>query len=510
MSLQGLPAFYHPLQVAGGTVYYPFEGQGDFLMLPERLDIATTAEGIPDFRLELIHGKNPFLPPEPYGVLDFKIAPHYALAEGLMQLRQHHPQTTLAPAIFTTGYLYLMLPQGLDAQAQQELSRPQELAWNGLGMARSRLRLSAATSNLLKQALQGDVLMLHARAEMDILGVAPRLPVKVRFNPAALLEALVSMLPQPVAPAPVVARDALVQALRDLSQLPIQLTGESESVDPTILAETLTDWIRVRFGQRVPAPASHQGACMALPSLETVPPGDYTWDLSTPLRCPRPVVLTLDPLRAARNLVTDQGLDAVFHTTIVPPIPTGAVTLEVSANLPRQRQGILAMGAHLYAPPRLPYRAQAIAASIEVSSPTDQASTFLRFAPGEPLAYTVTTYVVTQTATGITRLESTPWPHQGNRLALTVDQFPVEFIPIQASQSLLALASIQGVCRWQQADTVGQQAFALTPEQPEITLALPEGAIDATVEITACDRQSDRHLQLEPRPATGLRLDRIP
>ncbi|NER84415.1 MAG: hypothetical protein F6K42_33780, partial [Leptolyngbya sp. SIO1D8] len=42
----------------------------------------------------------------------------------------------------------------------------------------------------------------------------------------------------------------------------------------------------------------------------------------------------------------------------------------------------------------------------------------------------------------------------------------------------------------------------------EITLALPEGAIDATVEITACDRQSDRHLQLEPRPATGLRLDR--
>ena len=69
------------------------------------------------------------------------------------------------------------------------------------------IRLGPSAAAVIEGALKGDVLGLLAWAEMEIEGVAPRLPVTVTFNPAELLNALARISANPTAP--VVTREQL-------------------------------------------------------------------------------------------------------------------------------------------------------------------------------------------------------------------------------------------------------------------------------------------------------------
>ena len=516
MSLQGLPDFQYPIQSKDLFLYRPYEGRGSILLFPNRLDIAPKPDGTPDFQLSLIRGENPFLPPEPYGLIDFRVTPHYATAEGLAFVRQQNAQAMVTPLSFSGGYLRLILSDQVKTSNQLEIETPQALVWNGLGTVRSLQRLSPEVTGLLKQALKkGDTFILQAQAEMEIQGVSPRLPIQVQFNPAALMAAIAEHIGQPL-----VARSALIRLLeKDLSALPLRFMGDAETLDDTLLAETLTDWIAARFAQSVPAPEPKEGSYIELSAIEEIPVGDYTWDLSTPLRCLRPAVFTLDPLRAARQLVESAGLGAVFHEVTVPSLSTGKTMIEVRANLSRSRIGILELGANLYAAPNLPHRVQAIAQSVTLTASDDPISLQLRFSPKEIPRYQISTYIIVRTEAGIARFESDPWEHQGTQLLLTPAHFPVQFVPIKASLALLKLANIKGVCRWQYNNTAedaaeqlaGEQPFELTSERPEITLSLPQYAAQAVLEIEAhsvSSAESNRPLKLGSYPAAPLRLGR--
>ncbi|MEL7495731.1 MAG: hypothetical protein AAGJ95_17460 [Cyanobacteria bacterium J06554_11] len=521
MSLQGLPDFQYPIQTDALSLYRPYEGRGRVLLLPDRLDIALKADGAPDFRLALIRGKNPFLPPAPYGLIDFRVAPHYATAEGLAFIRQQNAQAMVAPLSFSGGHLRLTLSDQVETSAQFELEPPQSLAWNGLGNARSLQRLSPDVTGLLKQALEkGSTFILQAQAEMELQGVSPRLPIQVQFNPATLMAAITERLGQTL-----VARAALMRLLEEERlALPVRLVGDVETLDNTSLAETLTDWIAARFAQSVPAPEPNRGAYIELSPTKEIPVGDYTWDLSTPFRCYRPAVFTLDPLRAARQLVESAGLSAVFDEVTVPSLSTGKTTIEVRANLPDSQMGILELGVDLYAAPNPPYRVQAIAQSVSFTASDDPSSLQLRFSPKEIPRYQVSTYVIAKTETGIARIESDKWEHQGTQLLLSPTHFPVQFVPVEASLALLKLAAITGVCRWRYGKATedgaepseaeqlaGEQSFQLTSDRPEITLSLPQDATQSVLEIEAhsiSSDASDRLLKLGPYPAAALRLGR--
>ncbi|MGV0025917.1 hypothetical protein [Phormidesmis priestleyi] len=497
MSFQGLPDFHQPIQSEDGQIFFSYETGGRFV-LPNALSIANRSNAQPDFALTLVRGQNPTLPPKPYGLLDFQLRPHYSLDAALNLVRKQDLQATVQPIGFQSGFLRLY-PEVDDIP--DDLKVPIPLAWNGLTSARYSLKLSESTAIALKGALTGKILRLRGQAEMETIGVAPRLPIRVRFDPATLLNQLAAL---GNAQRQIACDDILNFFRKDLRALPLEaisampLEGFLEG-----FAEAMTDWIRAYFGTFIPSPSNDGRSYIALSSENH---GSFEWDLSQPLQAYRTIVLSLDPLAAARQLVQDQGLDAVFQELTVPPIPTGTWTIRASANLPDRRPGIIAIGVTLKSPPALPYRPQARIASAEFIPPNDTATLTLRLSPIEKLDYQFFTSVVLEDANGTQELKSQEVTYQGERLSIRPDQFPVKFLIIEGTQSLLALATIRGICRWQEIERINTQTFELTAAESVIALALPRDVSNATLEIFAQSLEDNQTLQIDPFPAKNCQL----
>lgn len=497
MSLKALPDFQYPLQGEGYTLYAPFEG-GGYTLIPEGLEVARRADGRPDFVLEAVRGESAMLPPEPHGILDFRLAPDCPFDAGLALARDVDPSAIVQPAAFSAGFLRLRLAGALDVPS--DLVAPVELAWNGLGIARCILPLSEQATTLLRGVLTGQLLPLTALAELELVGVAPRLPLAVHFDPAVLLGALATLADDQGR----VARAALIQFFAEQNRTSLfRLEGELADEDRLHFAEAMTDRVRARWASLTPAPGPEIVPTFTL-THEMEGSGEFSWDLSQPQETARPFVLALDPLAAARTLVKEQGLDTAFRETRVPALQTGFVPLSVAANLPEKRQGALMLGVTLSAPANPPLRFQAIAETIELIPPVDRAAVVLRFSPVEEPAYSATAFAVVQDSGGVRKLAGAELARKGGQLRLTPDDFPLAFIGVAAERSLLELAGIHGVCRWQGGPAAGQP-FELTLAQPSLALAIPKSATGATIEIEA--RSPDGAVvRLEPRAARALRL----
>jgi hypothetical protein len=497
MSLRGLPDFYQPIQGEDWKVFYPYEG-GAFVVVPTTIELGDREDGQIDFTLTLVRGQNPDLPPKPYGLLDFRLQPHFPIAAALTWLRSRRPDAMVQPAIFSSGFLQLYPATTVDP-IPEELKQPIPLVWNGLSTGRYSLRMTAATVTLLKTALTGTVLNLFARAEMELVGVAPRLPLRVKFNPAILLDQLAGLGDSQRQ----VACEDIIDYFKKSTSLPLEVVGNRDAISPDEFAVTLTDWIRTHYGTFIPAPRPDRTGYIALAQIA---PDSVEWDLSQPMQTTRTIELSLHPLEAARQIVAERGLDTVFREVIVPQMPTGALSVEVSANLPAKRLGVLAIGVTLRAVPFLPYRPQAQVVSTEFQPPDDRARLFLRLSPLEKPTYTFATYVVLQDAQGVRQLRSSEISHQGNQLTLKPNQFPVTFIPISATRSLLEQGTVQGICRWQEGQTPKSQSFELNQQVAAIALTLPQIASDPTLEFTADSLDRTRRLYIPPLPARSYQL----
>jgi hypothetical protein len=427
--------------------------------------------------------------------------PQYSLEAALGALRIRHPQAMIDPAAFSTGYLRLY-PQGAMVELPTDLRVPIPLAWNGLTTARYILRLSLDSALLLKDALQGDMLPPFALAEMELAGVAPRLSLRVRFDPATLLAALLALADEERK----VARDALLAFFaQDLAFLPLELDGPTPK--PVEFAETMIDWVRARFGSFVASPTEDTKPYMALVPSDGVSSGTFEWDLSQPLQTWRPLVLILRPLEAVRQVVQEHGLEAVVPPpTIVPPIPTGVFEVSVSANIPEQRPGVLSLGVTLRAAPHPPFRPQAVIKSAELSPPEDAAEILLRLSPAEDLMYTYSTFVILNDFGGMRQVDGPEIAHSGARLNLSPDDFPLNFVSVEANRELLELAVVHGLCRWAENGTIAEQAFELHLDRPAVGLPVPRDATDATLHIEARAREDSKTLSLGPIPAKPLQL----
>jgi hypothetical protein len=486
MSLQGLPDFHNPIQFEQGWVLYPYENAGECFVLPNEIDIGNTNDK-PDFNLILVRGQNPILPPKPHGILEFRLQPYYPFTEALNTIRTEQSDATVQPVIFRAGFLRLYADEISD-----ELRAPIPLAWNGLTSARYGLTVSDLTAIELKGALNSNILKLMARAEMEMVGIAPRLPIRVRFDPAILLDYLATDAQRQIA-----CEDITTFFRNNLSLLPIEVIGDRSNPE---FAETMTDWIRAHFGTFIASPNNDGRAYIKLASVS---PGQYEWDLSQPLQVYRTVILTLDPLASARRLVQEQGLSAVFQEAIVPSIPTGSWSIAVSANLPDRRPGVVSISVCLKAAPVLPHRPQARIVSSDLLPPNDSAKLLLRLSPNEPFNYTFSTTVVIQDVNGIQQLNSEDFPHKSDRLYIRPDQFAVNFILIDIARSLLSVAKVQGVYRWQEGEKSNAQSFEL---DHELALALPKTTANSTIELTAQSLDSPQTLKIAPFPAKNCQI----
>ncbi|MBN1203831.1 MAG: hypothetical protein JXB05_02765 [Myxococcaceae bacterium] len=501
MGLRGLPDFRRPLGTEGFLLFSCYEDEG-FVLLPDQLEIARRDDGSPDLSLELVLRSGVFLPADAYGVLDLRLRSKIPAEAALAFLRQRHPQAMVTPASFRSGYLRLQVLH--THGAPPSLPAPTPLGWNGLGQARYISRLTVEATHWLKGALQEDLLAVLAAAEVELAGVSPVLPLRVRFDPAALLATLATRADSERR----LAREQLEAALREqLHSRSVEVVGDEHEVDRQTLVEALADRIQQRWGTPIPSPELTPRPYLALAPPDAIGAGRFEWDLSEPVPVSRVFVLRLDPLEAARGLVRERGLDAVFRQTMVPALPTGALAVSVSANLPPVRPGVIAMGATLRAPPRLPWRFQAAIATVELAPPKDTATAILRISSLEEPEYRVSTFVILQEQGRISRVEGPEFPHRGDRLYLGLDLFPAEFLVLEADPSLLQLATVRAILRRTLGDVEAVQAVELDLGRPQAALALPHDAGGATLAFEARERGEGRRvLRLGPMPAVSTRI----
>lgn len=499
MSLQGLPDFQKPIIEESLCIFYPYEKAGSFFIAPETLELANRSDGSPDFLLEFVRGIKPSLPPEPHALLDFRVMPDYKMKEALALLRRSHPEATIDQALFSSGCLH-MLPMGAE-ELPGELRDPVPMIWNGLGKARSVVRLSTSTAMIMKNSLESQVLALRAYVELEMIGVSPRLPLNVSFDPSQLLKALAALGNEEH----LVPRKKVVEILeRDPGFLALEVIGDFGSVDSIEFAEAIMDRIRSRFGTFVPSPDRGNGTYISLIKEEEISSGTFNWDLSDPISVPRVFIFDLQPLEALREWTMTHKLERIYLESVIPVIKTGFLSVSISANLPESMIGVFELGVTLRAPPNPPYRASALVESIELKPPENSTRILLRFSPAEKSVYSISTYAVISAFGEIKELNGDEKGHEGERLNLQPEDFPIEFISVLATSELLEMARISGICKRAREGSVGDQRFDLDPRQA-VSIAVPRGE-DAMIEIEAHSRKDDRVLKIGPLNTKSLHL----
>ena len=504
MSLLGLPDFQRPLHGFKYQIYYPFENSGSFVVASSLLEIGSTKSGRPDFLLEMVRGVSPAMPPKPYAVLDFRIRAVHPAEDALALVRREHPDATVAPPVFRGGFLRLH-PAASTGEMPEELCQPVPLAANGLGVARFVMRLGSAAGAVIEGALKGEVLGLLAWAEMEMEGVAPRVPVKVTFDPADLLNALAGAAVNPSAP--VLTRDQLEEFFeQDLNKLPLRFDGPLEEASRRDFVEAMADFVRVRYGDFVASQRSPVEFSISL-RMQEASRGQVSWDLSEPFLAPRALIASLDPFDAARQLVKSEGIASFLKQTVVPPLSSGTKRVHVAANLPSARAGVLSLGVHLSAPPAPPRRMQAIQETLELVPPADAGVVTLKMSVAEPLAYEFATWAVVEQAGAVKRVENSRITHGGETLDLSVDDFPLRFVTVEATEALLNLAAIAGVCRGDGKEGPFERRFELTPDRPAVGIGVPSEAALAPLQVEARGRGGSKILLLTVEAAQSAQLD---
>jgi hypothetical protein len=504
MSLQGLPDFQRPIHGPTYEIYHPYEHAGSFVVASSRLEVATTVAGKPDFLLEFIRGMAPGLPPGPYVRLDFRVSAAFPAADALAQLRDQYAAATVMPPVFSGGFLRLQ-PAADTGDLPADLLEPMALAANGLGTVRYAVRLSPAAGAAVEGALEGDVLGIMAWAEMELEGVAPRVPVQVRFSPADVLGELAQLTPDPAAP--VITRDRLEQYFaQELHRLPLTLSGALPIGMDTDFIECLADRVRVDYGRFVAARDTPVRSSIGLDMREAVP-GSVTWDLGEPIAARRTVVAALDPFEAARRVVTAEGISAVVKQTIVPPLETGTRRVHVTANLPAARSGVISLGVDLVARERPPQRPQAVYQTIEFVPPTDAGVATLKLSMAEPTAYEYATWAVVGSAGHVEKLNRPGVAHEGEALDLGVDDFPVRLVSVAATAALLDLADVAGLCVLTTPGPPIERRFILSRETPELAVAAPRDAEIDTINVEATERGGTKVVRRSLAATQGMRID---
>ena len=192
--------------------------------------------------------------------------------------------------------------------------------------------------------------------------------------------------------------------------------------------------------------------------------------------------------------------------TVAPAVPTGFQRITIVPNLPEQRQGIVDLGATIRVEPKLPFRPQAQVKTVSLKDGKGTFSVDLRFSPTEKPEYSLFTYLVLRDAAGIKQWQGETKSHQGQVVYLYPDDFPVAFVPVEASRALLKMADVQGVLKRPDGDSEVKQSFQLTAGQPAVTLALPKAMVGATLDFEARSRKGLGSIGLGPVPARPMQL----
>ena len=515
---RGTPDFGQRLEAQGLTIFSATDEADLFVYQPRQLEIApregnaTGPNTEPDFAVETVRCVNPFKPPQPYGVLDFRLRPQPFSLEALETLRQSHPSATVTLALFQHGWLRLtkLASDAAPDVATTAFETPEPLSSNGLDATRYMRRLTQDEVTLVKRVLQEETLTFTAVAEMEMWGQAQRLPVRLDFDPATLLNAL----RQCADSQGLLKFSQLIDFwMQDATHLPITPLEGFDKAERAALAQTLADWTVAGFAISVPCPSLPVQPTWMVQAPQELP-SIVRWDLQQEKLVPHLVLLELNPFEAAQQVVNEQGLESVLHETVVPELETGVASLTIATNLPDAIQGVLLLGADLLAPPHPPQRVQPLSASLLFKDLQARQTVNWRFSPVEEMDYQFTGFAIVRDAHGTRRLNGVPTPHRGPYLLMGVADFPLGFVPIKASALLLAEAVIGGVCTYPDLKTQApvEITFEVDSTHPALTLsipleALPQASIRLRARAPSGAPDGATVLTIGEFPARGMSLD---
>ena len=470
------------------TIYPAWSQPGQRWLPPQGLGLARRPNGLADLHLTLVRASQP--QPRTYGLLDLRVEASYALAAAQADLATAATPLVIRPAVPSSGHLRLTLGERVFTQP---------LTWNSLSQSRLRLALNGDDAAVVHQALAQGTLVAQATVIFTLTGYAARSAATVTFDPAQLLATLCTVRDETGFYSYPALQTWFAQ---NWAQLPLhwQMATES-SLLPTDAAQrsALLDRLVARFANLVP-PTDEPLPYLDL--LATVPSGKFTWRLDDEIVTWRPLVLQWQPLAVVREQIATQGLAPFFSQSETPPLPSGHVDIEVIGNLPANRANVLRIGAHLTAPPRPPLRPQAVQAAATLTPPADSSSVRLRLGAREALSYTIQPLIVLATDSDFLSLTGPTRTETSTTAELSVADYPVTFHEISGEPALLTIARVTGILRWQVGEQIYQTPLSLDEQQPSVTLAVPQGATQLMLDLTATAYGDGRTLPVQAPPVT--------
>ncbi|HTB23094.1 MAG TPA: hypothetical protein VK914_10350 [bacterium] len=498
---RGYPDFSAELTGSSVGMFAPY-GAGSFSVLPSQVVLASNPDGSPKFELDLVEYLGDSSANGQYSVLDFSLAGSYPLDAALGLARSGSPGATVKAVTMDGGFGRLYATNSA-VPLPADLLNPVPLGWWSSDLARWTTRLSAEAGVMVKDALQGQAgLLLGARLELTVTGVAPRLAATAQFEPPALMAALLAAYPSGLMPAA-----AVCSFFAQPASIPLSLRSASP-LDPGSLAQVLADRLIAAYAKLAPAPGASDPAYVQFRTLGPGDAGQVSWDLSQAALVQRPWVFTLDPIGGLRALNNPAVLASVVKNVSIQAMTLGGYGLDLMASLPPSRVGFAAIGARVEAPAKPPARPSSISQTTLFIPPSDSGSQNLLLAATEPLAYTITCFGVIAAGDFVQEYDSAALPHSDTWVQLGADSFPFSFTVVTVGAQLAALATVQGALSYQVGPHAVQQAFSLpSGAAGELALAAPLAATGLSVAIQASPLDGSSPLSLPPQGAGRIDLD---
>jgi len=495
--LTGLPDFQSVSPL--GTMFAPFRS-GSFAVLPEHLALGTNADGTPKFTLELIQRFGDFTSAGQYAVLDLSLAGDFGLDAALTVARAQSATATAAPIGIAGGFARLF-PTAGDVTPTSDALAPVALGTSGEDYARWTTRLSADAGELIKGAIAGGSLLLGARVEFDVVGVAPRVAATVDFQPAALLTALLAGRSDRT----MSTSDVVAAFTGPPVSFPLKIAGGA--VPAGDFSAAVASRLFAAYATLAPAPSVSDPPFVRIADPSRLGVEVTQWDLSQPAPGRRQYVLTLDILTGLRAWVAKNGLGSLVRDLTVPMLQVGTHNVDFSANLPPNRQGVAVIGANVDVAANPPSRPSSVSQTVTFEEPNDSGSLQFQLSPSEQLAYTLAGFAVVAVGADVAEYQMPPRPLTDVWVQLGADDFPVAFAHVTAAPRLLALATVNVVLSYTVGGRSERLQATLNAQCSGVALALPRNATGAILAIAATPLDGNAALQLPPMAPGRIDLD---
>jgi hypothetical protein len=493
----GLPDFQ--ATSSSGRIFAPF-GSGSFAVVPQQLTLAVNADGSLKFTLELVQQVGDFSSAGQYAVLDLSLAGDFQLDDALKEARNRDAAATVTPIAISGGFARLFPTVG-DVMPTSDVLAPVQLGLSGEDYARWTSRLSADAGELIKGAITGGSLLLGARVEFDVVGVAPRVGTTVEFQAGQLLSSLLAGKAGRL----ISCSDVIAAFTGTPANFPLKIIAGGGS--PGDFAGAVASRLFAAFGRLAPAPGISDPPFVQFGDSAQLPVGAVQWDLSQPALGRRQWVLTLDILTSLRAWVAKNGIGSLVRDLTIPMLQVGSHSIQFNANLPPNRLGVPVIGANVEVAANPPFRPNSISKTITFAEPNDAGTLEFQLSPSEQLAYTLSGFAVVAVSQTVQEYQMPPRPLTNVWVQLAADDFPVSFAHVTAADRLLALATLQLVLTYTAGGQVRQLQSTLSAQARGVAMAMPRSATDASLTITATPLDGGSAIELPPMAPARIDLD---